>query len=149
MASPYSDDLRRKFLEAYQRGEGSLPALAGRFGVSLGWAEKIWRALRETGRTERAAGGRRGPASKVTTEIQQQLHRWVQAQPDLTLVELQRRLWEERELEISVSRLWTVLRELGLYLKKSRSTPPNRTPKPRASGAVCGVKKPTRSIRRS
>ena len=51
MASAYSDDLRRKFVEAYQRGDGSLVVLAGRFGVSLGWAEKVMRTLRNTGRT--------------------------------------------------------------------------------------------------
>jgi transposase len=34
MAKPYSDDLRRKFLEALEQGEGSEPELAGRFRVS-------------------------------------------------------------------------------------------------------------------
>ena len=50
MASAYSDDLRRKFFEAYQRGDGSLAVVAGRFGVSVSWAEKLMRTLRQTGR---------------------------------------------------------------------------------------------------
>ncbi len=53
MASAYSDDLRRKFFEAYQRGDGSLAVVAGRFGVSVSWAEKLMRTLRQTGRVER------------------------------------------------------------------------------------------------
>jgi transposase len=41
MATAYSDDLRRKLLEAHQRKEGSLAQLAERFSVGLGWALKI------------------------------------------------------------------------------------------------------------
>jgi len=41
MARAYSDDLRRKFAEAYERGDGSLSMLAARFGVSVEWAEKL------------------------------------------------------------------------------------------------------------
>jgi hypothetical protein len=41
MAKAYSDDLRRKLLEAHDRGEGSLRVLAKRFGVSVPWAWKI------------------------------------------------------------------------------------------------------------
>jgi transposase len=37
MSKPYDDDLRRKFLAAYDRGEGSIPVLSGRFGVSVPW----------------------------------------------------------------------------------------------------------------
>lgn len=148
MASAYSDDLRRKFFEAYQRGDGSLAVLAGRFGVSLGWAEKLMRALRRTGSVERAPGGKRGPASKLTPELRERMSAWIQTQPDLTLAELQLRLWEDHDLEVSLSRLWTVLGEMGLHLKKSHSTQPSRTRKPPVSSAVSGATKRARSIRR-
>ena len=118
MASAYSDDLRRKFFEAYQRGDGSLAVLAGRFGVSVSWAEKLMRTQRQTGRVERPPGGKRGPASKLTAELRERIRAWIEARPDLTLAELQLRLWERQELEVSLSRLWTVLDEMGLYLKK-------------------------------
>jgi transposase len=147
MASPYSDDLRRKFLEAYQRGDGSLPALAGRFGVSLGWAEKIWRTMRRTGRMERPPGSKRGPASKVTADVQERLRGWVKEQPDLTLEELRKRLARQVRLPISVSRLWTVLAEMGLRLKKSRSTPPSKTLLRANSSAAYGAQKRATSIR--
>ena len=148
MASPYSDDLRRKFLEAYQRGDGSLSSLAGRFGVSLGWAEKIWRTMRQTGLMERPQGSKRGPVSKVTPEVQARLRGWVQEQPDLTLEELRKRLAQQVRLPISVSRLWTVLAEMGLRLKKSRSTPPNKTALRASSSAAYGAQRRARSIRR-
>ena len=41
MAKPYRDDLRRKFLLAYDQGEETLEELADRFLVSVGWAKKI------------------------------------------------------------------------------------------------------------
>src|SRR3990170_1264263 len=53
MAKAYSNDLRRKLLEAYDRGEGNLPELAERFGVSTPWAWKISAQRRRTGQRER------------------------------------------------------------------------------------------------
>jgi transposase len=149
MARAYGDDLRRKFYEAYQRGDGSQAVLAARFGVSRSWAESLMRTLRRTGRVEKPAAGKRGPASKPTPELRETLQGWIQQQPDLTLAELQLRLWDEHELEVSLSRLWTVLGEMGLGLKKSHSTPPNRTRPQLASSASAGVKRPVRSTRRS
>ena len=53
MGKALGDDLRRKFLFAYDQGEGSLGELASRFVVSLGWAKKISAARNRTGRPER------------------------------------------------------------------------------------------------
>jgi transposase len=149
MGTAYSDDLRRKLLEAHQRGEGSLSQLARRFSVSHGWALKISSQRHRTGKMERPPGRRRGPVSKVTAEIQQELQGWIAKQPDLTLAELQLRLYEQRNLEVSVSRLWMVLRSLGLRLKKSHSTPPSRTPKGVVSNVRTGAKLANRSTRQT
>ena len=45
--------------------------------------------------------------------------------------------------------LWTLLRKLDLRLKKSRSTPPNATPKPTRSSAPNSSQRSARSRRRS
>jgi transposase len=149
MARAYSDDLRRKLLKAHRRGEGSLSQLAKRFDVSFGWARKISATLRSTGKMERPPSGPRGPSSKLTEAMRQELRNWIGRQADLTLAELQVRLYEQRDLEISVSRLWQVLKQMGLRLKKSHSTPPSKT-RLRASGsAASGEKQRTGSIRRS
>ena len=126
MAKAYSNDLRRKLLEACDRGEGSLRELAERFGVSSPYAWKISAQRKRTGRVERVEQ-RHGPESKVTGTVQQQLRTWVRQQPDLTLLEIQQRLWETERLPLSVSRLWQVLRRLKLRLKINRSTPRNKT----------------------
>ena len=123
--------------------------LAKRFCVSLGWALKISSQLYRTGKMERVAGRRRGPVSKITAEIEQELKDWIAKQSDLTLAELQLRLFEKRQLEISLSRLWTVRKGLGLRLKKSRSTPPNKIPKRGVFGARTGGRSVNRSTRRA
>jgi transposase-like protein len=53
MARAYSDDLRRKLLEAHEKGQGTLEELARQFGVSVGYAKKISAARRRSGRMER------------------------------------------------------------------------------------------------
>ncbi|MHB1699733.1 MAG: hypothetical protein ACYCSN_06270 [Acidobacteriaceae bacterium] len=53
MAKPYGDDLRRKFLLAYDQGESSLEQLAARFLVSVGWAKKISAQRKRSGQAER------------------------------------------------------------------------------------------------
>lgn len=148
MARAYSDDLRRKLLEAHQQSEGSLAELAVRFRVSLSWAKSISATLGRTGRMERPPAGPRGPRSKLTEEVREQLRSWIASQPDLTLVEMQRRLARERRLKVSIGRLWTVLREMGLRLKKSHSTLPNRTRKQSVVSAPAGNTRRVRSTRR-
>jgi transposase len=86
MAKSYGDDLRRKLLQAHDRGEGTLEQLAARFSVSVPWAWKISAQRKRTGQTERIEQ-RRGTVRKVTAEVEQRLRGWVQAQPDLTLAE--------------------------------------------------------------
>ena len=128
MARAYSNDLRRKFLQAYDKGKGTLEELAEQFEVSVGWAKKISAYRTRTGQVERAAW-RHGPKSRVTEAEQQWLQQQIRQQPDLTLVELQKRMEQVRHLRLSIGRLWTVLQKLGLPLKKSHSTPKNKTAK--------------------
>lgn len=121
MARPYSDDLRRKLLEAHQDGEGTLEELAEQFRVSAAWARKISACFHRTGKMERPVGKRRGRPSKVTAEVDEFLKAAIAQQSDLTLAELQLRLRQERQLEISIGWLWHTLGRLGLRLKKNAS----------------------------
>ena len=131
MARPYSDDLRRKLLEAHDQGKGTLAELADKFGVSLAWAWKISSARRRTGSTERKPY-QAGPKVRVDREA---VRRLLEAQPDLYLRELQAELKASTGTQVSVPHLWKIVRELGFRLKKSRSTPPNATRRRTGSGA--------------
>jgi transposase len=147
MAKSYGDDLRRKLLQAYDRGEGTLWQLAERFSVSAPWAWKISAQRKRSGQMERVEQ-RRGGGRKVTLAVEQRLREWVQAQPDLTLTELQQKLEKAHHLQVSIGRLWQVLRQMGLRLKKSHSTPASATRK-RTSSADKPFSKPSARSRRS
>jgi transposase len=131
MARPYSDDLRRKLLEAHDKGKGTLAELAERFGVSVAWAWKISSARRRTGSTARSLY-RPGPKPRVDREAIRGL---LERKPDLYLRELQGELKSSTGVQFSTPYLWKIVRELGFGLKKSRSTPPSATPKPTGRGA--------------
>ena len=133
MARAYSDDLRRRILEAYARAEGTEAELAQRFRVSLSYVQKIRRQLRRTGKMERLPH-HPGRQPKFSEPIRERLRSWLEQQPDLTLVELQDKLGEQKQLAVSVPALWTVLRKMGLRLKKSHSTRKSGTRKPTGSG---------------
>ena len=87
MARAYSDDLRRKLLEAHAAGKGTLRDLAERFGVSVGWAFKVSAAKRQTGSSERLP--QRRAASRIDMERVRTL---VENKPDIILRELQAEL---------------------------------------------------------
>jgi len=148
MAKPYSDDLRRRILQAYAQGEGTQAQLAQRFRVSLGYIEKIRGQQRRTGQMERVPH-HPGRKPKFTEPIREQLRGWLRQQPDCTLAELQARLAAEKHLRVSVPSLWVVLGKIGLRLKKSRSPRGNETPKPTRSGGQHSWKLSARSRRKS
>jgi transposase len=144
MPQAYADDLRRKLLDAYDQGRGGLERLAGLFGVSYGWAQKVAAARRRTGSAARPVGAKRGFPSRLTAELRLALSTQIQARPDATLVELRQWLSDKHGVVVSVSRLCTVLQELGLRLKKSRSTLPSKTLRRDARGANSGGAKSQR-----
>jgi transposase len=146
MAKPYDDDLRRKFLAALDRGEGTISELSGRFGVSVAWGWKISAARNRSGQAERV---RHQPGRKrlVGAAIEPQVLQWVRERPDLTLAELQAKLQAETQISLCLSAVWRLVRRLGLRLKKSRSMPSSVTQKPTSSVASSSLKKSARPRR--
>jgi transposase len=106
---PYSNDLRRKVIEAWQRGERTQPEVAQLFGVSRSYLQKIVRHWRQTGNLT-APPYRHGPRSRIDAG---RLTRLVAARPDATLAELGARMG------VSASAICRRLQRLGLRLKKN------------------------------
>jgi transposase len=144
MAKAYGDDLRRKFLLAYDRGEETLEELAERFLVSVGWAKKISAQRNRSGQAERLPH-HPGRKLRAGAEVQRQVMDWVASQSDLTLVQLQTKLHSEAGVSLSLGRIWHLLKRLGLRLKKSHSMPSSAIPRP----TVSGVKNSSRTSNRS
>ena len=140
MGKAYSDDLRRKLLEAYDRGDGSLRELARRFGVSAPYAWKISSQRRRSGQMERVEQ-RHGPRSRISSQVQTRLRGLLRQQPDLTLTELQQRLQESEKVAVSYQHLWRVLQKMGLRLKKSHSTRKSKTRSKSKPAARAGGKR--------
>ena len=59
MAKAYSDDLRRKLLEAQDAEEGILEDLAEWFRISVSWAYNVSAARTKTGEMERQPNAKR------------------------------------------------------------------------------------------
>lgn len=118
MARAYSDDLRAKLLQAYENGNVGLEKLSATFGVSYGWSQKILAAKLKTGSTERPLGRPRGYPSRFTPEIREKIRERIVQGPDATLAELQAWILEVFNFSTSVSRICTVLGEMGLDRKK-------------------------------
>ena len=134
MAKPYGDDLRQKFLSAYDQGDISLRKLAALFHVSLGWAKKVSAARNRGGRAERVPY-RPGRKPRACAQAQQQVKAWFVQQPDLTLAEVQAKLLSQAGVSLSLPQVWHLLKKLKLRLKKSRSTPPSAIPRTTARSA--------------
>jgi transposase len=145
MARAYSDDLRRKFLEAYDAGQGTLAELAEQFCVSLRWACKLSSHRNRTGHPERTPYY---PGRKQSID-RQLLGELADAQPDATLAEIQQRVESRSGKYFSQSGLWRVLRQMGYRLKKSHSTPRSVTRKTTAVAAGSLWKNSAASRRRS
>ena len=137
MATAFGDELRRKFLSAYDTGAYSLEKLAAIFTVSVEWAKKISAARTHTGRVERPSY-QPGRKPRADNQVQQQVVARVVAQPDLTLVEIQHKLKAEAAVVLSRGRVGALVNKLDLRLKKVTARRRTRhRGQPKAARRVC------------
>ena len=113
---PLSQDLRQRIVAARERGQGT-GEVCKRFGVSRKSVERFWKQHHLTGqcRPRQIGGYRRSRLEKHDRT----LRRWIDAQADLTLSELQRRCREHLKVSIGITALWHRLEQLGLSYKKN------------------------------
>lgn len=114
----YSDDLRRKLIEAWESNRDTQRDLADQFGVSLGWVEKVLRRWHDTGHRE-ALEFRPGPRPLLSPT---RLEKLVIQHPDATLAELGGRL------KVSGATVCRALQRMDLPRKKSHYTLASATP---------------------
>lgn len=127
MAAPYSEDLRRKVVQACERGTQSQREVAEFFNVSLSFVEALLSHYRHSGGElvrQRHKSGRRVLLDDACRE---QLRQWLQEQSDLTLKELIGRLQARTGIVVSEPTMCRVLHQMGMRRKKRPYTPPNGT----------------------
>src|SRR3974377_2603018 len=108
MPEPYSNDLRRKFVEGDDSGGVSVKEVAKGFGVSESWAKKLSARRSKTGQIE-VRSWQHGPKSRVTAAIQAWMREQMGRQPDLTLQRLQQQLGGGERLALGVGWMWVFL----------------------------------------
>ena len=115
MARAYSQDLRDWVIEARESGTSARKA-AARFEVAVSTAIKWLGRLRDSGeRSARPQGRRSGSKLDPHRDF---LLAAVEAEPDSTIAELQRRLVEERGVYASTGTIWAFLDRHDLTFKK-------------------------------
>jgi len=125
MPAPYSNDLRRKVIEAYKNREDRIPGLAKRFKVSVDFVRDLIKRDKETGDIlpKPHNGGSppeiRGPREKYLRSL-------IKAESDLTLEELQDRYYRAWGAWVCVSGLCQRLQKLGLSRKKKQFYDPEK-----------------------
>lgn len=124
---PYSNDLRRTIVEAYDSGDFTQDEIAELFGVCNATVRNVLRRQRETGSADALphAGGRTAMLDEAEREQVRQLAR---QQADATLSELCQLAQEQLQKSLSRSAMCRLLQALGLPRKKSPFTPPSATP---------------------
>src|SRR6476469_2814230 len=115
MGRALSQDLRDRVIAATGSGT-SVRKAASRFEVGVSTAIKWVRRLRDTGERSARRQGRR-PGSKLDAHGEF-VRAVIDAVPDTTIGELQRRLVDERGVYASTGTIWTFLDRCDLTVKK-------------------------------
>ena len=125
---PYSNDLRRRIVEAAESGKYSQGEVAELFQVSLATVKNFLRRKRETGSPDALphAGGNK---PLLDEKAHQFIRQCVKDNNDLTLAELCRRVKARHRKSVSRPTMSRLLKAFNLPRKKSRSTPVSATAK--------------------
>lgn len=118
---PYSNDLRRRVVEACESGKYSQGEVAELFQVSLATVKNFLRRKRQTGSADALphAGGNKPLLDEKARRF---IHECVKDNNDLTLDELCRRVKARHRKSVSRPTMSRLLQALNLPRKKSRST---------------------------
>jgi len=112
MPAPYSNDLRKRIIDAKLKGIPESPIAADK-NVHKSTVTKLWALYRETGSYEpRPNPNGRKPV--LSAEQLENVKNTIIERPDITLLEL----IEEHSLPIGISGLCKIVKKLGFRYKK-------------------------------
>ena len=117
-----SADLRRRAVEAYERGEGHQTDIAERFAVGVASLGRWLKIKRDTGSVERAPRSGGNPR-RVTPAGEAMLRAWLADDVSVPQHELAARLGDAGQPVVCQQTVGRTLERMALTLKKSRSEP--------------------------
>jgi transposase len=115
----YSNDIRKKIVEAYEQGKGSIRGLAQRFLVSPDTVRRLIKQYRQTGDISPKKCG--SPKKSVLAEHEEIALNVVEEHPDWTLWQYCETLREELGVNVSTSMMGRFCQQHQLTLKKNVS----------------------------
>ena len=124
MTAPLSNDLRLRVVLAIENGL-SRRAAAAKFDVSVASAVRWYQRYKRTGSVEPDAVGGDRHSHRVEAHAARVLG-WIDAQRDLTLVEIADRLAEEGHV-FAPATIWRLLDRHNYTVKKRLLMPANRS----------------------
>lgn len=129
----YSLDLRKRIVDAVERGLATKREIARTFGVHETFVHKLLRQKRERGDIAPLPHGG-GAVAILNQDHLRVLTELVADSPDATLERLREQLRKKARVEASLPTIWRALEALGLSRKKSRgaTTKPTRSSGPRS-----------------
>jgi transposase len=132
--APYSLDLRKRIVDAVERGLASKRDIARTFSVHETFVHKLLRQQRERGDLAPLPHGG-GATAILNQDHLMTLTELVADSPDATLEQLREQLRKKARVEASIPTIWRALEALGLSRKKSRgaTTRPTRSKGPPSS----------------
>ena len=114
----YSNDLRVRVIRVVEGGAAARAA-ARQFVIGDSTAIRWAKRFRETGSFE--AKTNKGQSRSPLKKHQELLLALVQQEPDLTLVEIQHRLLDERQQRAGIGSVWRFFDRHGISFKKKRA----------------------------
>jgi transposase len=114
----YSNDLRVRVIRLVEQGAAARAA-ARHFEIGDATAIRWVARYRETGRFE--ARSNKGQSRSPLKRHEEWLLELVRREPDLTLEEIQRRLFDERQQKAGIGSVWRFFDRHGISFKKKRS----------------------------
>lgn len=114
----YSLDLRKRIVDAIERGVGTRNEVATLFGVHESFVYKLLRQKRERGDIAPLPHGG-GAQAKLNEDQLMILTDFVAESPDATLDELRERMKKKVRVEVSAPTISRALQTLGLSRKKN------------------------------
>jgi transposase len=115
----YSLDLRKRIVDAVERGLASKRDIARTFSVHETFVHKLLRQKRQRGDLAPLPHGG-GATAILNQDHLMTLTELVADSPDATLAQLREQLRKKARVEASISTIWRALDALGLSRKKSR-----------------------------
>lgn len=118
MMKAYSNDLRRKIINAYTNRQGSYRQLAVKFGVSLSFVQTLINRYQDIGRIEPLPHGG-GQKPKINDKHLETLQKLVTENNDSTLEELCEIFESKTQMKVSRATMGRMLQRLELTRKKN------------------------------